>query len=337
MNLTVYDHTPASMPSHSRRASTSRTPSPDDDMDDEDELLSPDDLPSSPTHLVLVQEPEDLPELELWESDSDELESGGRQSEDYPSNSIPRTSQSAHIEPLNTFQILPLLVAPNLKLGAALLLSFSLQRDSLPLSVPGAAITLILLAFLNPLATQIYMMLCQYVGKWTIEGVLGEALFGVSTGGHRGSRQEERRHQSPWKKGVVRAARATVALAGALLCAAYLRGTFKCCSCTPRLDPDNRLCSFCSQNAPICSFHSSRRVRTPLNASASHSYLASWCLHYCIRRALLPSESATPTSSLSVYTPSRSSLSFHIGSKAGEASALQSDRSTTGEDPSRST
>ncbi|KAG8890684.1 hypothetical protein FRB98_006188 [Tulasnella sp. 332] len=206
-------------------SSSSRTTSPDDLEDEEDEFLTPE-TPSSPSQLVLVQDIEDLPELELWESDEDVEQNRNSLSAD-GSLSRPSPNPLHHpIEPLDALQILLLLIAPSLKLGAAILQNNSLQRGSLPLSVPGAAITLTLLAFLNPLATQIYMMLGQYVGKWTIEGVVGEAFVGVHHqphAGHAAARRHSQRNESPWKKAVVRASRATVACVGALLCAAYLR------------------------------------------------------------------------------------------------------------------
>ncbi|KAG9010183.1 hypothetical protein FRB94_010882 [Tulasnella sp. JGI-2019a] len=213
------------IPVMSPRNSISTRASSLDDLDNEnDAFLTPEasGSPSSPSHLVLVQDPDDLPELELWESDDEEERRADANGPGQSSRPSPNP-QYHHIEPLDALRVLPLLLAPNLKLGAEILLNYSLQRGSLPLSVPGAAISLTLLAFLNPLAAQIYLMLGQYVGKWTIEGVVGEAFVGVPHQQRNARHPRHQRNDSPWKKAVVRTSRAAVAAVGAMLCAACLR------------------------------------------------------------------------------------------------------------------
>lgn len=128
-------------------------------------------------------------------------------------------------------QIFTYLVSPTLKLGATSLLNQTLRSTSadnhedqgsqnpdalFPLPIPLAVLALFVAATLNALAVQIWLMLGQYLRRWSFEGVVGEAFVGLT----------ERRpgtRRNPWKRAVVRTTKVLVVLAASLLCAAYLR------------------------------------------------------------------------------------------------------------------
>lgn len=215
--------------------------------DDYSDALSSPLSPVSPTQqLILLQEPDDLPELELWQSDSEEdgeggdLEGGRRRSRHQRQRSedalggasLMRASTGVvggRSTGLTGTQIFAYLLSPTLKFGATSLLNQTIQSSTdehdkqgsptalIPLPIPIAVIALLVAAGLNALAAQIWLMLGQYLRRWTFEGVVGEAFVGFTE-----RRQGTRRN--PWKRAVVRGTKILVVLAASLLCAAYLRG-----------------------------------------------------------------------------------------------------------------
>ncbi|KAG8961003.1 hypothetical protein FRC03_005888 [Tulasnella sp. 419] len=176
--------------------------------------------PSSPTHLILVQDPDDLPELELWQDgSSDEGYDPEQGLVDDVDRERGRSALDPSNPPLNSFKIMPLVISPIVKLGTILLLVTSQTNDTLPLPLPAAAIAVIVAGGLNSLATQIHVLLGRYVKRWTIEGIVAEAFVGVES-----STSRNRRDREPWKEKVVLITKAMVILGSSLLCAAYIRG-----------------------------------------------------------------------------------------------------------------
>ncbi|KAG8916974.1 hypothetical protein FRC01_002745 [Tulasnella sp. 417] len=235
--------------------STSRSPARDGgettSMDEYSDATSSSPLsPDSPTQqLILLQEPDDLPELELWQSDDENEEELGADLEGGRSRPRSRRQRSedalggaalmrgatgviaGRTAGLTGTQIFTYLISPTLKFGATSLLNQTLrspstdnhdddqpgsQNELFPLPVPLAVLALFFAAVLNALAVQIWLMLGQYLRRWSFEGVVGEAFVGFA----------ERRHgtrRNPWKRAVVRTTKVLVVLSASLLCAAYLR------------------------------------------------------------------------------------------------------------------
>ncbi|KAG8980815.1 hypothetical protein FRB90_007466, partial [Tulasnella sp. 427] len=198
--------------SHPYLPSTSRSPARDGgettSLDEYSDAASSPISPSSPTQqLILLQEPEDHPELDLWQSDEEneeegvaDLEGGSRRSRHQRQRtedalggaSLMRASTGVvggRTAGLTGTQIFTYLISPTLKLGATSLLNQTLQSSSsldkhddqalpngiLPLPVPIAVLALFVAAGLNALAVQIWLMLGQYLRRWSFEGVVGEA------------------------------------------------------------------------------------------------------------------------------------------------------------------
>ncbi|KIO23035.1 hypothetical protein M407DRAFT_9631 [Tulasnella calospora MUT 4182] len=235
--------------------STSRSPARDGgettSMDEYSDANSSPLSPDSPTQqLIFLQEPDDLPELELWQSDDENEEEEGGDLEGGSSRPRPQRQRSEDVlggaslmrgatgviggrtAGLTGTQIFTYLISPTLKLGATSLLNQTLrststdnhkdqgsQNELFPLPIPLAVLALFFAAGLNALAVQIWLMLGQYLRRWSFEGVVGEAFVGFT----------ERRHgtrRNPWKKAVVRTTKVLVVVAASLLCAAYLRAAY---------------------------------------------------------------------------------------------------------------
>ena len=176
-------------------------------------------LPRSPSQLVLVQDPEEHPEFELWQDESEDEEDvendGGIGQARREEGALPSLDPST--PPISPWLLFPLLLAPTLKLGATLLVQ-STSTQELPLPILPAAICLVVLGLLAPLSTQIYLMLGRYVKRWTIESVVGVAVIGMGNVHRQSERQEL------WKERVVTMTKISVITTSSLLCAAYLRG-----------------------------------------------------------------------------------------------------------------
>jgi hypothetical protein len=176
--------------------------------------------PRSPSQLILVQDPEEHPELELWQDDSDAddddlEEAGDSQRPTREEGALPPLDAST--PPISPWLLVPLLLASSLKLGAILLVQSS-QIHALPLPIPVAVVCLVMLGVLSPVVTQINLLLGRYVKRWTIEGVVGAAVIGVRNTNRRTEQQER------WKERTMTVTKVAVIITGSLLCAAYLRG-----------------------------------------------------------------------------------------------------------------